>query len=183
MSKAEFLTRRHGGTEGEQVRLEVPRRFQFRLRSLLLLMVLLAILLGVGKWSYDTYVARLPVQLPWKPYSRSEMGKLRTGSRPVLIHFMAQWDLNGIYVLRSSLETREVAAELERRRFELRLADWTEPDANIEQALNEYQSNSIPLIVIHPAGSFDEPIVLRDLVSKEQLMEAIGRATSSPKRE
>ena len=146
-------------------------------------MVVLAILLGVGKWSYDIYVARLPVQLPWKPYSRSEMSKLRSGPRPVLVHFMATWNINGVYVLRYSLENPEVAAELTNRGFELRLADWTEPNPEIEQALNELQSASIPLTVIYPPGRFDQPIIFRDLVSKDQLLEAIESAANSRKNE
>lgn len=76
-----------------------------------------------------------------------------------------------------------MAAELKRRGFELLLADWTAPNSEIEQALDDYKSASIPLIVIHPAGRFDEPIILRDMVSKDQLLEAIERATGSRKSE
>ena len=151
----------------------MARRFQFRLRSLLLLLVAGGVLLGLGKWCYDAYQ---PVRLPWKPYTRREMSKLESGQRPVLIHFTAYWNLNSSYMLRSSLGDREVAAELKRRGFELRLADWTDPNPEIDQALAEYQSLSIPLTVILPAGKFDEPIILRDLVSKRQLLAAIEKA-------
>ena len=161
----------------------MPRQFQFSLRSLLLLMVFLGISLGIGKWSYDAYVARQPAKLPWKPFTRSEMSQLKTGSRPVLVFFTADWDLNCMFILRQSLGDHEVAAELTRRRFEFRLADWTTPNADVEQALEEYQSRSIPLIMIHPVGKFDEPFILRDLVSKGELLEAIERATNPSKKE
>ena len=109
----------------------MPRRFQFRLRSLLGAMIVLGVLLGLGKWSYDAYIARLPAQLPWKPYSLVEMGKLGSSQRPVVVFFTADWDMGGMYNLHYALGDHEVAAELKKHGFEYRLADWTNPNAEI----------------------------------------------------
>ena len=50
----------------------------------------------------------------------------------------------------------------------------------IKKALNDLGSNSIPLFVVYPAGGSDKDvIVLRDLVSEGQVLEALDKAGPS----
>ncbi len=158
----------------------MAHRFQFRLKSLLLVMVFFGILCGVGKWQYDAYVARLPVQLHWKPYSRNEMSKLRSGQRPVLIDFTVYYEMNGAHV-HVLLEDDEVAQALDGAKFELRASGRKSKD-EIRETLDEYDLAVVPMFVIHPAGKFDQPIILLGDVKRDELLKAIEKASKGTKK-
>jgi thiol:disulfide interchange protein len=59
------------------------------------------------------------------------------------------------------------------------LADWTDESAEIKQVLAQYGSNSIPFLVILPAGAHDQPIIMRDVITQEQLLTALQQAGPS----
>ncbi len=58
-------------------------------------------------------------------------------------------------------------------------ADWTDQSDAIKEKLEELNSRSIPLLVIYPAGRPHEPIVLRDLVTQQDVIEALRQAGAS----
>jgi hypothetical protein len=41
-------------------------------------------------------------------------------------------------------------------------------------------SESLPVLVVFPGGRADDPIILRDLLTKRQVIEAIEQASGSP---
>ena len=60
------------------------------------------------------------------------------------------------------------------------LADWTDRSPVIKKALNELGYNSIPLLVIWPAGAADEEVViLPDLLWESEVIEALEKAGPS----
>jgi thiol:disulfide interchange protein len=59
------------------------------------------------------------------------------------------------------------------------LADWTDRSETIKQALADLQSISIPVLAIYPAGRPEEVIVLRDIVTKSQVLDALKQAGPS----
>ena len=59
------------------------------------------------------------------------------------------------------------------------LADWTEESDEIRAKLDELQSNSIPLLVIYPGDPVKEPIILRDVVTEGQVIDALEEAGPS----
>ena len=59
------------------------------------------------------------------------------------------------------------------------LADWSEPSDEILSKIRELDSLSIPLLAIYPPEPDAEPIVLRDLISESQLIEALKQAGPS----
>lgn len=58
-------------------------------------------------------------------------------------------------------------------------ADWSEPSAQIESMLESLGSNSIPLYAVFPADRPNRPIVLRDLITKGQILKALREAGPS----
>ncbi len=58
-------------------------------------------------------------------------------------------------------------------------ADWSKPSPEIEAMLTKLKSASIPLYAVFPADRPTEPIVLRDLISKHQVVDALRRAGPS----
>ncbi len=58
-------------------------------------------------------------------------------------------------------------------------ADWSKPSPEIETMLEKLKSASIPLYAVFPADQPDQPIVLRDLITKRQVVDALRRAGPS----
>ena len=108
---------------------------------------------------------------------------MRAQGNTVLVDFSADWCLTCKANLRFAIETPRVRTAIERNRVVPVLADWTEPSDEIKLALESLGSKSIPVLAIFPAGEPGgpppEPIVLRDLLTEAQVLEAIERAGPS----
>ncbi|GIW94018.1 MAG: hypothetical protein KatS3mg110_2059 [Pirellulaceae bacterium] len=117
--------------------------------------------------------------LPWKPFSRQALREAIDSGKTVLVDFTAQWCLTCKYNLLTAINTAEVKALVERNGVVPLLADWTDANEEIEESLRELNSNSIPLLAIYPAGKPEQVIVLRDVITKRQLLEALERAGPS----
>jgi thiol:disulfide interchange protein len=122
--------------------------------------------------------------IDWQtPFTRARITELRAQGNTVLVDFSADWCLTCKANLRFAIETPRVRTAIERNRVVPVLADWTEPSDEIKLALESLGSKSIPVLAIFPAGEPGgpppEPIVLRDLLTEAQVLEAIERAGPS----
>jgi thiol:disulfide interchange protein len=97
----------------------------------------------------------------------------------VLVEFTADWCLTCKLNLSSAIETDEVSAAIKQNKIVPLLADYTDGSPEIKEMLASLQSKSIPLLAIFPADAPDRPIVLRDVITKGQLLEAIEQAGPS----
>ena len=61
-------------------------------------------------------------------------------------------------------------------------ADWSDYSDEIKLKLEELNSRSIPLLVIYPGDRPDQPIILRDIVTQSQVIEALRQAGPSVDR-
>ena len=116
--------------------------------------------------------------IPWKNFSRSELARLTSEGHTVLVDFTADWCLTCKVNLKWAVETEDVRKAIEANQVVPLLADWTDGSPEIKTALESLKSNSIPLLAIYPAGNA-EPIVLRDVISKQQVLDAIKAAGPS----
>jgi hypothetical protein len=96
-----------------------------------------------------------------------------------LIDFTAKWCFNCEVNLHNAIETKKVAELLREQNVVPMIADHTKTPQHIKDKLQELQSVSIPLLAIYPEGGKQPPIVLRDLVSESQVIDAIKQATDS----
>ena len=117
--------------------------------------------------------------IPWQPFSRAELARLKDSGNTVLVDFTADWCLTCKANLLLAIETREVRDAIAAHNIVPLLADYTKGSPEIKDALASLQSTSIPLLAIFPADSSKPPIVLRDVITKQQLLEAIERASPS----
>ena len=150
---------------------------------------------GFGRWVQAAAIATVigslafaflgPVKsiLPWEPFSRARLAELRSGGATVLVDFSADWCMTCKLNLATAIETTRVKAALDTNRVVPLLADWTEESPEIKAMLETLQSRSIPVLAIFPAGKPNEtprePIVLRDLITESQVLEAIEQAGPS----
>ena len=126
-----------------------------------------------------------PVQsiIPWEPFSRARLAELRDRGATVMVDFSADWCLTCKLNLATAIETNRVKATIDANRVVPLLADWTEESEEIKTMLESLRSKSIPVLAIFPAstpGEADrEPIILRDLISESQVLEALDAAGPS----
>ncbi|MEX0939513.1 MAG: thioredoxin family protein [Pirellulales bacterium] len=117
--------------------------------------------------------------LPWRSYSPTELASASAQGKTVLVDFTADWCPNCKVNLKFAINTDEVRELVDEYDVVPLLADWTDRSETIKQALAELQSISIPVLAIYPAGRPEEVIVLRDLVSQKQVIEALKQAGPS----
>jgi suppressor for copper-sensitivity B len=115
--------------------------------------------------------------IPWQPFSPEALAKARAEGKTVMVDFTADWCPNCKWNSRMAIEKEEVLALVERNEVVPLLADWTDPSEAIKNTLNELGANSIPLLAIWPPGG--EPVVMRDLVTKTQVINALSAAGPS----
>jgi thiol:disulfide interchange protein/DsbC/DsbD-like thiol-disulfide interchange protein len=117
--------------------------------------------------------------IPWQNFSRAEVQRLTAEGNTVLVDFTADWCLTCKVNLARAIETDDVKELLAKNKVVPLLADWTEPSDEIKSALESINRNSIPQLAIYPPGKDSKPIVLSDLISKQQVLEAIAQAGPS----
>jgi len=122
--------------------------------------------------------------IEWQqPFSRDRIVELRRDGATVMVDFSADWCPTCKYNLAYAIETDRVKSLIDRNRVVPVLADWTDGSEEIKKALEGLQSRSIPVLAIYPAatpgGECPEPIVLRDLITEAQVLEALEKAGPS----
>ena len=115
----------------------------------------------------------------WTPYSSANLSRAQAEGKTVMVDFTAKWCLTCQYNFHGVINTEEIKQQVERLGVVPLLADWSEESEEIETKLDELKSNSIPLLAIYPANRPGEVILLRDLITKNQLLAALEKAGPS----
>lgn len=138
----------------------------------------IAVAAAVGAFAF-TVLFWEPI-IPWRPFSPEALAKARSEDLTVMVDFTADWCPNCKLNSRWAIERSDVLALVEKNRVVPLLADWTDDSPVIKKALNDLGANSIPLLAIWPPGG--EAIVLKDVVTKSQVLDALGKAGPSRPR-
>lgn len=115
----------------------------------------------------------------WKPFSPQTVAQLQSEGKTVMVDFTADWCLTCQVNFRTAINTHRVKDVVEKNGVVPVLADWSDYNETIKQQLTELKSNSIPLMVIYPASSPNEPIILRDALLESQVIAALKEAGPS----
>lgn len=134
---------------------------------------------GVVTWAAFTWLVPHQSIIPWQNFSRSELAKLTSEGNTVLIDFTADWCLTCKANLFLAIETKEVRDAISANKVVPMLADWTEESPEIKSMLETLKSASIPVLAVFPADGSRPPIVLRDVITKQQVLSAIEQAGPS----
>lgn len=135
-----------------------------------------ALLVGAGSFKLLTPSESV---LPWQPYSTEALAMARAQGKTVMVDFTADWCLTCKTNLKLAINREEVKQLVERNNVVTLLGDWTDKNDSIKQALLELNSQSIPLLAIYPADPTREVVVLRDVVTKSSVLEALTAAGPS----
>jgi thiol:disulfide interchange protein len=129
-------------------------------------------------WFAFSYMGPHATILSWKDFSPAALSEAQTQGKTVMIDFTARWCPTCHVNFATAIDTEAVKEIVDRNGVIPMIADWSDRGATIKQKLAELDSNSIPLLAIYPADG-SEPIVLRDLVTKDQVLEALKKAGPS----
>jgi thiol:disulfide interchange protein DsbD len=125
----------------------------------------------VGAIAADTTsTAFAPVK--WSPQA---VAALRAQGKPVFVNFTAAWCITCQVNDRAALSTTPVREALQRTGTTYMVADSTNYDAGIEQALAEFGRGGLPLYVLYPAGG-GKPVILPQLLSRSIVVDALNAA-------
>jgi thiol:disulfide interchange protein len=138
----------------------------------------LAVATAVGFGSFSLLT---PSQspLPWQPYSPQALAMARAQGKTVLVDFTADWCLTCKTNLKVAINREEVRQLVEQNDVVTLLADWTDKNDTIKQALLELNSQSIPLLAIYPADPAREVMLLPDLLTQGKVLDALAEAGPS----
>jgi len=117
-------------------------------------------------------------ELPWQPFSETALRSSLAENKTVLIDFSADWCLTCKRNEKFALNTRETLDLVNQHEVVTYYADYTGESPEIKRWLDKFKSISVPLTVIFPAGKPDDPIILRDLYTKNKLIDNLKQAVS-----
>lgn len=133
---------------------------------------------AVGWFSF-TFLVQRPSVLPWQPFSKGAPQRLAAQGKTVMVDFTADWCATCKLNLATAVDTEDVLKLVEQNGVVPLIADYTETPPEVKEALNSLGSDSIPFLAIFPADHPHEPLVLRDLVTKNQVLDALRQAGPS----
>ena len=119
----------------------------------------------------EYYVVTRPIE--WTPYSKRVLDEILRDGRPVLINFLADWDV----VSRANdrvFDSTELRWKLRRTGAKCLEADFTKDSEEIRTALEAIDQISIPLIVIYFPEAPNDPEVLEGPVTSQLVMTALN---------
>ncbi len=134
-----------------------------------------ATLISVWAFSY----LKPDYTLAWEDYSEPRLQQLQNEGRTVMVDFGAKWCGTCIYNYEVAINTSETRQVIDELNAVALYADWTDYNLEIKSKLEELNSRSIPLLAIYPGSRPDEPIILRDIITQDAVVEALREAGAS----
>lgn len=138
----------------------------------------IAVMVVLGGGAFAALRPAEPI-LPWKPFTVAAVEEAKKEGKIVMVDFTADWCLTCKTNLKLAVDTKKTLEAVKKYEVVPFLADWTKPSDEIKATLNALGSNSIPVLAIYPAGQPDKPIILRDLLSQQQVLDALEEAGAS----
>jgi len=136
----------------------------------------------VGYFSFE-HLGPSEYELAWRKYSPAALEEAQQEGKTVLLDFTADWCATCKWNSKVALNTRRVHELVEENDVVPMLADWTDRSDDIKDALqNKYKVNGIPLLIVFPGSTPDEPIKLPNIITEQQVVEALKEAGPSVDR-
>jgi thiol:disulfide interchange protein len=138
----------------------------------------IAVVFAVGFFGFALLDIRI---VKFIPYNEEQLARLQREGKTVMIDFTAAWCFNCHTNFAFAINTYDVEEKLKRLDAVAMLADLSEQEVldRLTPKLEELGAKSIPLLAIYPGARPHQPIVLRDLISKQQLLNALEEAGHS----
>ena len=153
--------------QNRKLRSDAIVRLQFRIRTILIFMVCIAFLVPVS-------VRIIQNQPPhWTPYTASALQKALDRNQVVLITLSADWDSMTRIHERTAISSIEAFRAIRESGLVTLRADATNVDPAVMQLMKDNDLISIPAFLLYSPAFRRAPIILKDLVSEKQMLDAI----------
>lgn len=105
------------------------------------------------------------------PFDAADIARRRAAGEAIFVDFTAAWCVTCQVNKLTVLSSKKVASAFDAAGITLAVADWTNRDASIEQALAGFGANGVPLYVFYPKGG--EPVVLPQPLTESAILSLI----------
>lgn len=109
----------------------------------------------------------------WQKFSADSLRAAHAAGRNAVVDFTANWCMNCQYNYIMVLTKREVAGLIRKKNVLALKADMTLPDPVQDALLHCLGSQSIPFLAVFPGDRPDKPVVMRDILTKRNVMRAL----------
>ncbi len=140
-----------------------------------------AVVALAGSWGSFYFLGPSPYELKWEPFSEQRLRDLVSDGKTVIVDFTAEWCQNCKLNLALAIQTQKVQSWVHDNDIVPLVADMTENRPDLSAKLRELDSISIPVLAIYPAGDYENPIVLKDILSEREVLQALKEAGPSAK--
>ena len=118
-------------------------------------------------------------EFAWRPFSRESFEESIAAQNTVMVDFTADWCMTCKTLEKLVLDTSPIHRAVRRDGVVALRADWTHASPEVTEMLERLGSKQVPVIAIFPAGSANEPIILRGAYTQEMLLNALEQAGPS----
>ncbi|MDG2421392.1 MAG: protein-disulfide reductase DsbD family protein [Gammaproteobacteria bacterium] len=112
-----------------------------------------------------------PIQ-NYEVFSSAKLEELQAQGKPVFVNMTAAWCITCLANEQTSLGTDRVQQAMLDNDITYMKGDWTNEDPEITAVLEEFQRPSVPLYVLYPGDTFQEPIILPQILTPGILADA-----------
>jgi thiol:disulfide interchange protein DsbD len=117
-------------------------------------------------------VATAQAPVPWSP---ARVAALRAQGKPIMVDFSASWCITCQVNEKTTLSTAEVKDAIAQTGTTYMVADSTNFNADIEDAMAAFGRDGLPLYVVYPADG-GKPVILPQLLNKALVINALQQA-------
>ena len=155
----------------------VPRRQRSFFVVLVLLLVLGSGFYFIGQKFTATKIAVSGLTKgDWIAFSPERLQSELAAGRTVFIDFTAAWCITCKFNESSVLESAAVKSAFERYGVVKMKADWTNADPVITKTLKQFGRVGVPLYVLYPAATPNQPVVLPELLTQALVLDHLQSA-------
>jgi thiol:disulfide interchange protein len=127
------------------------------------------VLLAVAGYSFFT----APSKLAWQKFSQESLDAALDSGHPVFVDFTADWCITCKANERFAIDTATVRNAFAQRKVITLRADWTNGDPVITEILKRHGRAGVPMYLVYPGGKNREPAVLPELISAQNVLDAL----------
>ncbi len=147
-------------------------------KKIFAIVVVLLVLFGGYKVSFEnikTAVTPHENSGNWQKFSVELLEQAHADGQDVLLDFTALWCMNCQFNKKTVYYTAAMDSIIAEKEILTLKADLTQSNPELETLRSKLGSESIPFLVLFPADNPEEPIVFRDIVTKEQLFSQLKK--------
>lgn len=109
----------------------------------------------------------------WRKFCADSLLAANAAGRNVIVDFTANWCINCQYNYIMVLTKREVTDLIRKKNVLAFKADMTLPDPVQDSLLHNLGSQSIPFLAVFPGDRPNEPVVMRDILTKRKVIRVL----------